>query len=128
MNDEVAKFVEDYRDELSKSNINDLENECSKAMQRLSYGNVCYLTSGSASENTTEGSSVVTSADTESTAKEREKCVDWQLENCRLFDKGNLLSDENNETTKFLITACAVTRAIPQCSGSDCSARYEYMN
>lgn len=30
--------------------------------------------------------------------------------------------------TNFLIVACAVTEAYPDCSGSDCTARYKAMN
>ena len=40
-------------------------------MQRIVYGTICYLTSGSASENTDISSSIIIYADITSTADQR---------------------------------------------------------
>lgn len=93
------------------------------------YGNLCYLTSGQASEQTIiEGSTIKTESDLQSTSEQRQKCLDFQRESCRLLKKGDLLSDTSSETTLFLISVCTFTEQIPNCNGEDCTTRNAAMN
>lgn len=43
---------------------------------------------------------------------------------CGLFKQFNMLDESDKEAKEF----CEGVLAIPECNGSDCSARYEKMN